>query len=69
MFWCHSWRLKMFLVTFDFEQSILRSSVMEVVFINEYGSHEISNQMFFYVINVLIFGNKWRTGYDINIAK
>ena len=59
----------MFLVTFDFEQSILRSSVMEVVFINEYGSREISNQMFFYVINVLIFGNKWRTGYDINIAK
>ena len=39
---------------------------MEMVFINECKSCEISNQMFF---NVFIFEDKRQTGYDINIAK
>ena len=49
VFWCHSWKLKVFLITFDFEL-ILRSGVMQVVFINECKSCEISNQMFFNVM-------------------
>ena len=43
VFWCHSRRLKMFLVTFDFEHT-------QVVFINECKFWEISNQMLFNVI-------------------
>ena len=45
MFWCYSWRLKMFLVTF-----YLRSSIKQVVSVNECKSCEIGNQMFFNVM-------------------
>ena len=41
---------------------------MQVMFINQCKSCENSNQMFFNVM-FFIFGNKRRTGYDINIAK
>ena len=37
-----------------------------MVFINEWKSCEISNQMFY---NVFIFKNKKETGYDKDIAK
>ena len=39
---------------------------MQMVFINECKSCEISNQMF---CNVFIFENKKETGYDKDIAK
>ena len=61
-------KIKMFLVTFDLNIPILRSDVMHMVLINECNSCEISNQMLLNV-NVLIFKNKRRTGYDIDIAK
>ena len=40
----------MFLVTFDFEHTILRSGAFQLVFINECKSCEISSQMFFNVM-------------------
>ena len=61
-------KIKMFLVTFGLNIPILRSDVMHMVLTNECNSCEISNQMLLNV-NVLIFENKRRTGYDINIAK
>ena len=48
---------------------ILRSTLMQVVFINEYKSCQISILKNVFQCNVFIFENKRRTGYDINIAK
>ena len=53
----------------DFEYTYLRSGAMQVVFINEYKSSEISSQMFSNVMFSKIFKNKRRTGYGINFAK
>ena len=38
---------------------------MQVVFINTFTFCEVNNEMFLF----LIFENKRRTGYDINVAK
>ena len=40
----------MFLVTFDFEHTYLKSGVMQVVLIDECKSSNIGNQMFFNVM-------------------
>ena len=48
MFWCHSWRLKMFLV--DFEHTYIKKWYYAKVFINECKSCESDNQMFFNVM-------------------
>ena len=40
----------MFLIINDFELTYINSGVMQVVFINELKSCEISNQMFFSVL-------------------
>ena len=47
---------------------MLRSGVMQVVFINDCKSCETINQNIFQC-NVFITENKRRTGYDINISK
>ena len=44
LFWCHSWSLKMFLVTFDFEH---KSGATQMMLICKCKSYKINNKMFF----------------------
>ena len=42
---------------------------MQMVFISECKSCEVSNRMFFNMLSFFVFENKRWPGYDINIAK
>ena len=50
-------------------RDIFISAVMQMVFISECKSCEISNRMFFNMLSFFVFENKRWPGYDINIAK
>ena len=48
---------------------ILRSGIMQMVFINECKPREVSHQMFFNVMFSFFLKKKRRTGYGMNTAK
>ena len=68
LFWCHSWRLKMFLVAFDFKHNYIKkwfyaSGAYKLVWCLKLAIKPV------FQCNVFIFENNRQTGHDVNAAK